>query len=51
MNNEPVDFNTYVHCRYRTENSECEKTNDDCFIDDVPWSCPLKRAGQNEQLT
>ena len=33
----------YISCKYRTENCECELTNDDCFPDDIPWSCPLMR--------
>lgn len=44
MNNEPIDFNIYVPCRYRTQNSECEKTTDDCFIDNVPCNCPLMKG-------
>ena len=38
QNKQDIEF-----CIYRTENSECELTNDDCFPDDIPWSCPLRR--------
>ena len=40
----PDGFNPYVPCRYRTDNDECIKTNEDCFIDDVPRNCPILRG-------
>lgn len=49
MNNEPIDFNIYVPCRYRTQNNKCEKTNDDCIIDNVPCNCPLMKGGDEER--
>lgn len=48
-NFESDDFNSFVSCKYRTDNSECVRTNDDCFIDDVPWSCPLLRKVTNKE--
>lgn len=33
-------------CLYRSENSECELTNDDCFPDDIPWNCPFGKGGK-----
>lgn len=32
-------------CPFRTDNSECKCTNEDCFIDDVSDICPLVRHG------
>lgn len=40
-NSEPVDFNVFIPCQYRTDNNKCVGTNDDCFIDNVPANCPL----------
>lgn len=32
-------------CPCRTENSECELTNEDCFIDEVADVCPFIKNG------
>lgn len=33
-------------CLYRSENSECELTNDDCFPDGISWNCPFGKGGK-----
>ena len=48
MNNEPIEFDIYVPCRYRTENNECGKTNESCCIDNTPCNCPLMKGGEKE---
>lgn len=37
-------------CPFRTENSECNCTNEDCFIDDISDMCPFPKADYETRL-
>ena len=37
-------------CPFRTENSECNCTNEDCFIDDISDMCPFPKADYENRL-
>ena len=37
-------------CPFRTENSECNCTNGDCFIDDISDMCPFPKADYEARL-
>lgn len=37
-------------CPFRTENSECNCTNEDCFIDDISDMCPFPKADYEARL-